>query len=322
MRPYIIAHRGVSQNVPENTLPAFRAAIALGADGVETDVQLTKDGKAVLHHNYTIDACSNGSGAICTMTRAELTQYDFGSWAGAQWAGTPIPDLDEFLDLTACLPVVNVELKAPVDRGLPYVELVVEALSRRPSVENVIISAFDHSLLAQVKALRPDVKVGALTLPAGFAHSRLFALLERYYPAGRLLVDATREDLAAMPANIFAATDWDIPGQDARDTLAELARQVGAVHPQSTLQQVKAALDAQNDLPAYVQSLGFPLDYLHCHYSAVLRDPGFVAKMRALGVECNVWTPDKPEELEALAQSGCHGIITNRPDLLKQIEGC
>ena len=76
----IISHRGANKYAPQNTLPAFKRALEIGTDGFETDVHLTKDGKVVLCHNYTIDETSNGKGAITDMVLDELKRYDFGSY--------------------------------------------------------------------------------------------------------------------------------------------------------------------------------------------------------------------------------------------------
>lgn len=122
-----------------------------------------------------------------------------------------------------------------------------------------------------------------------------------------------------MDTHAFSPEQLDILGTDARDAVAELARQMGAVNPGSTLKDMERTLAAQADIPAYIAGLGFKPEYLHCHYSAVLRNPGLVETMREMGVLCNVWTPDKEAELELLARSGCHGIITNRPDSLRTI---
>ncbi|MBQ7860174.1 MAG: hypothetical protein IJ347_08605 [Faecalibacterium sp.] len=321
MKPWIIAHRGVSLDRPENTIPAFQAAVQMGLDGVETDVQLTRDGKLVLHHNYTIDACSNGSGAISEMDYHQLRSYDYGSYAGEQWRGTTLPNLQEFWAVVKEMPMVNIELKAPIDRSLPYVETVVQQLVDFGPCDNVIISAFDHSLLARVKQLCPQCKVGALVMPAGFAKTKLFGLMERYFPVDRLLVNATRDDLRDMPLQALVAGEVDIPGRDARDAVAELARQIGAVYPQATVRDAERILAAQADLPAYIAQLEFEVEYLHCHYSAVLRDSTLVQRMQQMGVQCNVWTPDRKTELDALVNSGCSGIITNRPDLLVEEGG-
>ena len=71
------AHRGFSGKYPENTLLAFEKAIEAGAEGMEFDVQLTKDGELVIIHDETIDRTSNGSGRVKDFTYEELLQYDF-----------------------------------------------------------------------------------------------------------------------------------------------------------------------------------------------------------------------------------------------------
>lgn len=321
MVPFVIAHRGVSQNVPENTLPAFLAAVRIGADGVETDVQLTKDGKLVLHHNYTIDACSNGSGAIYQMTYEQLKAYDFGAYAGACWAGTPIATLRDLLEAGRELPIINIELKAPVDRSLPYTQTLVGELKAFGKLDNIIISAFDHSLLAQVKRLCPELKVAALTLPPRFFETRLFRLMEKALPEGCSLLHVTRKDLKELDETETSGVQVDIPGADIKDGITELAHQIGAVFPDSDLEEVKAALERQNDLPEYLCSLGFPVDFSHCHFSAVLKDPTLVTRLKERGILCNVWTPDDPKYLALLVKSGCNGIITNRPEAVLELEG-
>ena len=80
MTPQIIAHRGASYLAPENTLTAFRKAMEVGADGVEMDVQQTKDGGLVIHHDFIIDMHTDIAGKIYDMTMGELKELDFGSW--------------------------------------------------------------------------------------------------------------------------------------------------------------------------------------------------------------------------------------------------
>lgn len=320
IKPLIIAHRGVSLSAPENTCPAFQAAVELGLGGIETDIQLTGDGKTVLHHNYTVDACSNGSGAVYRLDYEALRALDFGAYRGERWRGTRIPNLQEFWAIVRSMPIVNIELKAPVDRSIPYVETVLDSLRQFDRTDNIIISAFDHSLLRRVKELWPSLAVGLLTLPTGFDQTPIFSLLEKAYPGDKLLLDARAEDLQAIDPAAFDAHKAGLPGRDARDAVAELARQIGAVYPTLCLPEVREALRETADLPAYVRALDFRPEYLHCHYSSVLKDPTLVKRMRELGVLCNVWTPDKREELQALCAGGCHAIITNRPDLLLELE--
>jgi len=98
--PLIWAHRGASGYAPENTLLAFKKAIELGANGIELDVQMTKDGELVVCHDETIDRTSNGSGWIKDMTLAELKSLDF-SCGQKDFAGVTIPTMREVFELLA-----------------------------------------------------------------------------------------------------------------------------------------------------------------------------------------------------------------------------
>ena len=320
MRSLIIAHRGASYHAPENTLAAFRAAAELGADGIETDVQLTGDGNLVIHHNYTIDACSNGRGAIAQMNLRELKAYDFGSHKGEEWAGESILTLDECLDAAEGFRLVDIELKAPLTRAVPFVKAVTDAIRTHGMTERVVVSAFDHNLLREVKRFCPDLRVGVLTMPTGFSGNRLFALMQAYLPRNTNLSEITRGDLPDMPRSVFDPAAIGIPGTDAPEAMVELAHQMGAVYPLFTLREAAQAMAAQDDLVAYVSSLDFKPNYLHCHYSSVLQDPSLVSRLAQIGIGVSSWTPDDPEELQKLSDLGCTAIITNRPDILLEIQ--
>ena len=94
----ICAHRGDSEFFPENTLPAFRSAIAKKAEMIEFDVARTKDGKLILMHDERVDRTTNGKGWVKDLTLAEIRALDAGSWKEAKFAGTQVPTLDEALD--------------------------------------------------------------------------------------------------------------------------------------------------------------------------------------------------------------------------------
>ena len=79
---WVAAHRGWSKKYPENTLLAFKEAIALGVDQLETDVHMTKDGELVLIHDKTVDRTTNGTGAVKDMTLEQLKALDAGGWKG------------------------------------------------------------------------------------------------------------------------------------------------------------------------------------------------------------------------------------------------
>ncbi len=110
---YVIAHRGVHNGIPENSLPAYQKAIDLGCDFVEIDIRTTKDGALVSVHNNTVDAYVEGQyGKVKDLTLAELKALDIGDRVGAEWKGTSIPTLEEILKLCQGKIGIYLDLKA------------------------------------------------------------------------------------------------------------------------------------------------------------------------------------------------------------------
>ena len=89
----IVAHRGSRINRPENTLAAFEEAVRVGADGIELDIHLSKDGEVVVIHDETVDRTTDGCGRISQMTVADLRELDAGAWFDVAFAGQKIPTL-------------------------------------------------------------------------------------------------------------------------------------------------------------------------------------------------------------------------------------
>ena len=121
---YVAAHRGWSKEYPENTMLAFRKALELGVDQLETDVRITRDNELVLIHDGTVDRTTNGSGAVRDLTLAELQALDAGSWKGEAFAGEKIPKFTDLLELVKDHPTItlDIELKEyPVD-GIPPIK--------------------------------------------------------------------------------------------------------------------------------------------------------------------------------------------------------
>ena len=198
------AHRGASFHAPENTLSAFRKAMELGADGIETDVQITADGRLVILHNYHVDLTTFETGRVVELTLDQLRQMDFGIRKGPEFAGETIATLDEALEVVKPMRVVNVELKAPADRSIPFVERVVESVKAHGMTDNVIISSFQHDLLRQVKELCPQLRVGVLTFPPLPEGNPWFRLLEALTPEGVPLGEIDLNGLT-VPAEAAAA---------------------------------------------------------------------------------------------------------------------
>jgi len=160
MKPSVlnIAHRGASGTSPENTLAAFRAAIAAGAVMCELDVQPTRDHALVVIHDDTVDRTTDGQGAVKQMTLAELKRLDAGiRFSAAARRGEPIPTLDEVFAATAGQCALNIELKSG------QVEKEVVALMRKwNALATSMVSSFDWGRLARMRELDDAVRIGVL----------------------------------------------------------------------------------------------------------------------------------------------------------------
>lgn len=137
--PFVVAHRGASGALPEHTLAAYELALQEGADGVECDVRLTRDGHLVCVHDRRVDRTSNGSGLVSEMTLAQLRELDYGTWhpnSPGSSDGTGLLTLDDLVKLVLDWnrPVkIFIETKHPVRYGA-LVESKVLALLHRYGV--------------------------------------------------------------------------------------------------------------------------------------------------------------------------------------------
>ena len=154
-----VNHRGYNTVAPENTIPAYILSKKMGFDYVETDISFTSDGEAVLLHDNTIDRTSDGTGNISDMTYAQVSQYDFGSWKSAAYAGTKIPTFDEFIKFCR-----NVGLKVYAElKGSPtqtQVDNVCSIVKKYGMENNVSWIAFDSTALEKVLTDIPTARVG------------------------------------------------------------------------------------------------------------------------------------------------------------------
>ena len=161
----IVAHRGSSSAAPENTLAAFRRALADGADAVELDVRLTADDELVVIHDARLGRTTSGRGRVAALTLAELRRLDAGSWFNGRHQS--IPTLEEVLDAVPTSVGVNVELKAErVDRKARILaERCCRLVSRSGRGESVLVTSFTYPLVALVKKHHPSIPAGILLHP-------------------------------------------------------------------------------------------------------------------------------------------------------------
>src|SRR5919199_4292991 len=121
-KPLVLGHRGASALAPENTIAAFLLARQLDADGVELDVQLSRDRIPVIIHDDTVDRTTDGHGRVRRLTILELKQFDAGAWKGDRFRGERIPTLAEVFDALADW-IGKVALPRRARRGIINVEL-------------------------------------------------------------------------------------------------------------------------------------------------------------------------------------------------------
>ena len=165
-RPFIWAHRGADGYAPENTLPAFALAAEMGADGVELDVQLTKDGQVVVCHDERLDRVSSGTGWLKDHTLEELKKLDF-SGENEEYAGVQIPTLKEVLDLLQDTGMyVVIELKTKVFPYLGIEKKCIDLVKEAGYEDRVIFCSFNHLSLQKVRLFSKGMKIGYLYLHA------------------------------------------------------------------------------------------------------------------------------------------------------------
>ncbi|RIL05432.1 MAG: glycerophosphodiester phosphodiesterase [Proteobacteria bacterium] len=154
-RPLVIAHRGASAHRPENTMPAFELAVAQRADMIETDLHRTRDGAVVITHDEEL-ARIGGAGEIADATLAEIRALDAGG-------GAPVPTLDELLDRFADEIPFNLELKKGTRGEYEGLEAqAIEAVRARGIAERTLFSSFYDPVLARLRALAPECRIGLL----------------------------------------------------------------------------------------------------------------------------------------------------------------
>ncbi len=155
----ITAHRGASGWAPENTLAAFKKAIELDSDYSELDVHLSKDGEVVLLHDENLDRTTDGEGGVWNYTLAELRKLDAGSWFAPEFAGEPLPTLQEVIRLVKGKMKLNIEIK--ISGNEPSIaEKVVEIVRAENFVHQCMITSFDKTTVIRCKEIAPEIKAG------------------------------------------------------------------------------------------------------------------------------------------------------------------
>ncbi len=159
----IFGHRGSAGTHPENTMIGFQEAERVGADGIEFDIQLTKDGVPVIIHDETLERTTNGTGYVAHKTYVELRNYDASYTYSGQFGFNPIPSLEEVLQWGQSTNLLfNIELKNNV---LPYEGIeqkVIDLVHAFQLKDRVIISSFNHESIYRCRLIDSNIETAAL----------------------------------------------------------------------------------------------------------------------------------------------------------------
>ncbi len=154
-RPLVIGHRGASADAPENTMPSFERALALGADGIEFDVHLTSDGHAVVIHDALLDRTTDGTGPVHLHTLDQIRALDAGRWFGPEFAGVGVPLLSDVLELPAR--IFELEIKT---WGRRVIDTVLVEVDVAGVMDRVKFTGWGQLGLADLKRRRPEATLG------------------------------------------------------------------------------------------------------------------------------------------------------------------
>ena len=237
-KPLNFAHRGFTASAPENSMAAFKAAIELGAHGIELDVRTCKTGELVVFHDPTLARLTNGRGFIKNKTLEELKELRINTHGGK--TDEQIPTLEEVIELVDGRALLNVEIKT---NGLPknHIENKVVEVLRNYGIEyKTIISSFNPLVMRRLKRIDNQLLTGFL-IDNNFNVRRSEILLTKFSGAKAI------------------------------------------------------------------------------HLEKSLATEAFIKKVRTLGFYCIVWSVNDPAVMERLANMGVEAIITDKPDLLKNI---
>jgi glycerophosphoryl diester phosphodiesterase len=152
MRPLVISHAACAGHAPENTLAGIRAAIEMGADAIEMDVQASADGVPVLMHDLTVDRTTNGSGDVASLTLKQLQTLDAG--------GEPVPAFAQALELARDRALLIAEIKRPGCEAA-----LADVIRQAGALEDVMVWSFLPPALDAMREAEPRLPGGLLIAP-------------------------------------------------------------------------------------------------------------------------------------------------------------
>ncbi|TLS38283.1 glycerophosphodiester phosphodiesterase [Pseudalkalibacillus caeni] len=206
----IFGHRGAAGTAPENTMVSFQAALGSGAEGIELDVQLTKDGVPVVVHDEKLNRTTDGHGWVKDFALAEIKTLDAGSWFSEGFSGERIPTLKETVHWAkATNLLLNIEFKTAY---IPYKGIekaVIDCIKAFDMENRVILSSFNHYSLIRAHEYAPNIETAVLFMeklvsPGSYASKINARSLHPYWPiVDEVLLDETNKlKMAVRPFTV------------------------------------------------------------------------------------------------------------------------
>ncbi|MCB9481185.1 MAG: hypothetical protein H6681_02300 [Desulfobacteraceae bacterium] len=166
--PVFAAHRGLSSLFPENTMPAFIAALNLGCTMIELDVGVTKDNEVVVIHDDSLDRTTTGRGKICDNFYSDIFfRADSGVVLSSGKISAKVPRLEDVLNLVKNRAVLNIEIKSEVykkgEDKKSLEAMIVELVEKKDMIDQVIFSSFNHKILLRIRNISKTANIGILT---------------------------------------------------------------------------------------------------------------------------------------------------------------
>ena len=158
--PLIIAHRGDVSNAPENTIAAFVSAYRRGADGIELDVRLTRDGQLVVYHDRSLRRIGGVRGLVTNFTLDEIRSLDVGGWFGTEFSGVQAPTLDEVFEALPSDYLINVEMKAVIYGMRRIAHSVADVIRRHQRWASTLVASFNPISLWELRKIEPRIMRG------------------------------------------------------------------------------------------------------------------------------------------------------------------
>lgn len=209
----VYAHRGYSGMYPENTMLAFQKAEETGCDGIELDVQTTKDGVAVVIHDESIDRTTDGTGLVKDYTYEELVKFNAGKNFNDKYGFQTIPTFEEYCRWVRQTNLVtNVELKTSIYYYKELEEKTMELVRRYDLTDRMLYSSFNHMSLVQIKKIDSAVTAVLLYPMEGIGNAGYYCEksgFDAYHPGVKGLTKEMVKDCRehGIDVNVWTVND-------------------------------------------------------------------------------------------------------------------